>query len=217
MFESDRARDGMPEELIAALRRPMTSTRAGGRAAAVASIMDAVRRAPAPTRRPGVPGHLTLRPAPPRWARRRGMLSPVGALLAACVTLVVTWLGAIGDAGRVRARETIADSAARVVPAVAHLVRPGVIRDSLLDASLVVAIADTLRVVHFVLEAPRAAQVALVGDFTRWDTNAVALHREGARWAADVAVRGGRHRYGFVVDETRWIAATPARAAEDTI
>jgi 1,4-alpha-glucan branching enzyme len=100
----------------------------------------------------------------------------------------------------------------------ARLVGASVLRDSLVDRALVLAIRDTLRVVHFAFEAPAAARVALVGDFTRWDTNEVALDRSGKAWRADVNFGAGRHRYGFVVDDTQWVAmADRTRAVADTI
>jgi hypothetical protein len=216
MFESDRAHDTLPPSVVAELRRAVPPRHTGGRAGAIASIMAAVHAAPTP-HRAAARARFSLRPVAPRWARR-GIFSPSGAALVACLTLCATWLGAIGDAGRVRARETLADSAARVAPAVARLVRPGVLRDSLLDRALVLAIDDTLRVVRFVLDAPSASRVALVGDFTGWATRAVPLHRDGERWAADVALVGGRHRYGFVVDDTQWVArGRDSRALPDTL
>ena len=219
MFESDRRPDLLSPTVVAELRREPHVKRSGGRAAALAAIMDAVREAPAPTRAtPAARRRLALRPAPPRWALRRGVFSAAGGALAASLALSATWLGTIGHAARARAANVIADSAARAVPAMARLVGAGVLRDSLVDRALVLAIRDTLRVVHFAFEAPATARVALVGDFTQWDTNAVALHRSGNAWRADVKVGAGRHRYGFVVDDTQWVAmAERSRAVADTI
>ncbi|AHG90698.1 glycoside hydrolase family 13 domain protein [Gemmatirosa kalamazoonensis] len=223
MFDAHDDLETLPPSLTAALRRDVRPARGGGRDAAVAAIMDAVRDAPAPRR-----GHLrsrllSLRPMRPRWALRRGTLSPAGAMLAACLTLAVGWLGALGGQRGIGMRPANREES---------VVRPSVIRDSLLDNAIVLAIRDTVRMVRFALEAPAASRVALVGDFTGWGARAVELRRRGGAWAADVPLRGGRHRFGFVVDDSQWVGAAraaargfladtlalaPARAVGDTI
>ena len=68
-------------------------------------------------------------------------------------------------------------------------------------------IADTLRVVRFILSAPAATRVSLVGDFNRWDSRVVPLRAdERGRWGASVPLPDGWHRYAFVVDDTQWVA-----------
>ena len=76
-------------------------------------------------------------------------------------------------------------------------------------------IADTLRVVRFILSAPTATRVSLVGDFNRWDSRAIPL-RVDARgaWWATVPLPDGWHRYAFVVDDTQWIADPSAAPGE---
>lgn len=76
-------------------------------------------------------------------------------------------------------------------------------------------IADTLRVVRFILSAPTATRVSLVGDFNRWDSRAIPLRADerGAWWAA-VPLPDGWHRYAFVVDDTQWIADPSAAPGE---
>lgn len=73
-------------------------------------------------------------------------------------------------------------------------------------------------VVQFVLVAPRAASVALVGDFNDWDPAATPLSRAaaGGLWTVTVPLAPGRYRYAFLVDGTRWVADPAApRAADD--
>jgi hypothetical protein len=55
--------------------------------------------------------------------------------------------------------------------------------------------------VRFVLVAPRASTVTLVGDFNGWSRTATPLRRTGgALWSVDLPLSPGRHTYAFVVD-----------------
>ncbi len=65
------------------------------------------------------------------------------------------------------------------------------------------------RAVQFVLVAPTARKVQVVGDFNDWDTTHVefsAQHRGGGVWSVTAAVPEGHHRYSFVVDDSLWVA-----------
>lgn len=66
---------------------------------------------------------------------------------------------------------------------------------------------DTVRVIKFVLVAPQASHVALVGDFNRWDTGATPMLRTqtGGTWSVTLSLREGRHLYAFVVDGKQWV------------
>jgi hypothetical protein len=67
---------------------------------------------------------------------------------------------------------------------------------------------DTLRDgVKFVLVAPQAARVSLVGDFNRWDPAATPMERTptGGTWSVVVPLSAGRHEYAFVVDGKQWL------------
>jgi hypothetical protein len=61
--------------------------------------------------------------------------------------------------------------------------------------------------VKFVLVAPQAARVSLVGDFNRWDPAATPMERTptGGTWSVVVPLRPGRHEYAFVVDGKQWL------------
>ena len=63
---------------------------------------------------------------------------------------------------------------------------------------------------RFVLVAPDARRVALVGDFNLWDPAAAPMRRvgNGGLWELDVDLPAGRHVYAFVVDGD--ITADPA-------
>jgi hypothetical protein len=62
--------------------------------------------------------------------------------------------------------------------------------------------------VQFVLVAPDAKKVAVVGDFNGWDASHAAYqaqHRGGGVWSVTASVPAGHHRYSFVVDDSVWV------------
>lgn len=62
-------------------------------------------------------------------------------------------------------------------------------------------------VVHrFVLEAPTAQTVCLVGDFNEWKLCEVPMRKDATtgQWIAEVKLPKGRHQYMFVVDDQEW-------------
>lgn len=71
--------------------------------------------------------------------------------------------------------------------------------------------------VQFVLVAPEASGVSLVGDFNDWDAQATPLRAvsRGGVWTVHVPLAAGRHEYAFVVDGTRWIPDPAAPPAPD--
>ena len=74
-------------------------------------------------------------------------------------------------------------------------------------------------VVRFVIAAPGASTVSLVGDFNAWNVRATPLEateKEGV-WTVTVPLPAGRHEYAFVVDGVRWLPdpnAPPAGTAD---
>lgn len=142
---------------------------------------------------PGAPPHVRAR----RWLVRpaRWALPPL-ATIAAAAGLVVC--GALGGAWASRARTGA--SAPPTPPAVAAAAAEG-----------------DPRVVRFVLVAPGAAQVALVGDFNGWDAARTPMRPGGApgMWTVELPVSAGRHVYAFVVDGTRWVADPAAPLAPE--
>lgn len=72
--------------------------------------------------------------------------------------------------------------------------------------------------VEFLLVAPHASSVALVGDFNDWHA-ATPLHpvtsREKGVWSVTVPLAPGRYRYAFVVDGVRWEPDPSAPPAPD--
>lgn len=80
-------------------------------------------------------------------------------------------------------------------------------------------VADTGPIpVQFVLVAPEARSVAVVGDFNDWgfgDTALVAENHNGV-WSVSAPVPAGVHRYAFLVNGKQWVAdPTAPRAADD--
>jgi len=73
--------------------------------------------------------------------------------------------------------------------------------------------------VQFVLVAPDAKKVAVVGDFNGWDVDHAgyqAKHRGGGVWSVTAPVPLGHHRYSFVVDDSVWIADPTAPRIVDS-
>ena len=77
----------------------------------------------------------------------------------------------------------------------------------------------TRRDVQFVLVAPTARKVSVVGDFNDWDASHKefqAQHRGGGVWSVTAKVPVGHHRYSFVVDDSLWVAdPTAPRVIDD--
>ena len=70
----------------------------------------------------------------------------------------------------------------------------------------------------FVVVAPRATTVSLVGDFNDWDAARTPMRRarQGESvWTAVVPLTPGRYRYAFLVDGVSWLADPAAPAARD--
>jgi hypothetical protein len=70
---------------------------------------------------------------------------------------------------------------------------------------------------QFVLVAPGAKAVSLVGDFNDWSVTATPLARadgDGVWWVT-VPLAPGRYRYAFVVDGAIWRSDPESPAAED--
>jgi hypothetical protein len=59
------------------------------------------------------------------------------------------------------------------------------------------------RFTQFVLEAPSARAVSLVGDFNGWNPDSTRLVRDASGiWTATIALVPGRHVYAFMVNDT---------------
>lgn len=124
----------------------------------------------------------------------------VPAALAAGLTLVAA-LGGYALRGQLEgndARVASADSAIQV-PAgqlpVVSVAAP--------EAS---ALAEMAVATQFVLDAPEAQSVALVGDFNEWDARSAPLARDPQTglWTVTLPITPGRHVYAFLVNGKEW-------------
>lgn len=71
--------------------------------------------------------------------------------------------------------------------------------------------------IKFVLIAPKAARVSVVGDFNGWNTSANPMKEQSAdgTWTVFVPLKPGLHVYSFVVDGTHFVADPTAPIAPD--
>ena len=70
--------------------------------------------------------------------------------------------------------------------------------------------------VQFMLVAPAATRVALVGEFNDWDPSATPMSRAGGgAWHVALPLARGRHVYAFVVDGSSWVADPQAPLAPE--
>ena len=68
---------------------------------------------------------------------------------------------------------------------------------------------------QFVLVAPQAASVSLVGDFNDWDPARAPMQTAQGVWATAVRLAPGRYRYAFLVNGVEWRADPAAPVAKD--
>ena len=158
-----------------------------------ARIMDAVRAAGA---------------AQPVGASRPGCRSPgAGLLVAASIAGIIALV-------RARGISYVPES----VPGIDRPTQP-VAAAAPTPARSVGAVSDNAAVrVQFVLVAPDAKSVAVVGDFNDWNPSATPLESARGMWTSEEVVTAGRHDYAFVIDGTRWIADPSApRAPADEL
>jgi len=106
------------------------------------------------------------------------------------------------------------------------IIRPRTIRLSPLGALAIAAVfvavvlwrPASARAFGFVVVAPRAATVSLVGDFNDWDAARTPMQRtrkDESVWTAVIPLTPGRYRYAFLVDGVAWLADPAAPAARD--
>jgi len=72
----------------------------------------------------------------------------------------------------------------------------------------------TSRAMKFVLIAPQASRVSVVGDFNGWDRSATPAERQpDGTWTTWITLTPGRHEYSFVIDGTHVVPDPSALAA----
>jgi hypothetical protein len=122
---------------------------------------------------------------------------------------IIVWLGAAASISR---RPAWAAALAASVVAVVSL---GIVR--VVDRTPGAQPGQAIPI-QFVLVAPDAHSVAVVGDFNNWGLNDTALVAENHNgvWSVSAPVHTGVHRYAFLVNGKQWVAdPTAPRAADD--
>jgi hypothetical protein len=77
-------------------------------------------------------------------------------------------------------------------------------------------IADSLVYVQFVVDAPAAETVHLVGDFTEWQPTVELEDPDGdGVWSGRVPLLPGVHEYMFVIDGADWVTDPNAATYQD--
>jgi hypothetical protein len=152
-------------------------------------LREPVRIDPALDRR--VMAQLEELPSP----RRVSSLRAVGAWLVRPRAIAVSPLAALGAAAAL---------ALAVLAGRAWLV-PG-LHPPVHAASTAAAARSDSSAIQFVVLAPHATSVALVGDFNDWDAAATPMRRAAGNgvWSVTVPLAPGRYRYSFLLDGSRW-------------
>lgn len=104
----------------------------------------------------------------------------------------------------IRVRPVVALAAAALaVAAVGLLNRP----EPRAAPSVTAAVGAGPSPVQFMLVAPAATAVSLVGDFNDWVAEATPMEGDVAEglWVVTVPLPPGRYRYAFLVDGTTWV------------
>jgi hypothetical protein len=187
----DSSDDVCPPALAERLRAPVPLDE-GARERLAARL----RAEPAPAR-----GGALLRPVTFR-------LSPLGA---GAIAASLVAMGVVGHAALDGLRAPVLAPATASEPATARAVVAS-------GAARATFAANTgVRVVRFVLVAPEAGRVALVGDFNGWDARRTPLHATATPgvWTVELALPAGRHTYAFVLDDGRWITDPAAPLAPE--
>jgi hypothetical protein len=85
------------------------------------------------------------------------------------------------------------------------------------EAAVTFAAAGDRQPARFVLVAPTASAVALVGDFNDWSADATPLTADasGGLWTVTIPLEPGRYRYAFLVDGAVWTPDPGAPRAVD--
>jgi hypothetical protein len=139
--------------------------------------------------------------------RRAGWRSPAAGLLVAAsvagIAALVHTRGITYTPASVPGIGSPVSSAASTTPVLAHAVDPR-------------AVGGAIRV-QFVLVAPAARHVAVVGDFNDWNPATSPLESVGGVWSSEAVVSAGRHDYAFVIDGAKWIPdpAAPRAPADE--
>jgi len=117
---------------------------------------------------------------------------------------------------RIRPAVALAAAAAVVVAAVG-LRTPAATAPTVSPAGITAPAARETPAVRFLLVAPSATTVSLVGDFNDWQATATPMEGTVADglWSVTVPLPPGRYRYAFLVDGATWVPDPDAPRALD--
>ena len=138
-------------------------------------------------------------PRPRRLMPARWSLRPVAAMAAAVGCMMVGATAAALLIGRWHGTPRASDvpgDVASTMPSSAHA---------------------TVSIVRFVLVAPNARRVSVVGDFNRWNPAKAAMVRssDGELWSVTIPIAPGRHTYAFMIDDSLFTLDPTAPKARD--
>ena len=202
----DEGADATIERMALALRRPVDLGPEVDRA-----VMAAIRAAPL------MVAGASLAPRPRgRWSwlvRPRSVrfsISPLGALAAAGMAIVAALFGL--------RRESSVDRVAERLNTTGEF--PRATGEFPAVATKSSQVHDTVFVTRFVLVAPGAKEVALVGDFNDWKRQQTMLKpakNEQGLWSVDVRLQPGVYSYAFLIDGKEWKAdpRAPRKLGDD--
>jgi hypothetical protein len=209
--------------LVAALRRPEDLG-----PGVDGAVMAAVRAAPAPLRVLAGGNAPTPAWARPRVVREQGAMTRLWRWIAEPRAVRISPLGALAAAGfaiaavfgvrRDAPRSERLDGATGEFPTATGEF-PVASRAAEHPRPIEAAAAIDGAVTRFMIVAPQAREVSLVGDFNDWDQRAtplVKLTGQGV-WTVEVPLQPGRYSYAFLVDGQRWLPdpAAPRAVGDD--
>jgi len=104
-----------------------------------------------------------------------------------------------------------------VAASVAAIVVLGRTEPSSLDGTAPLTTALQGSAVQFVIVAPTATEVSLVGDFNDWNPTATPMQlvAENRVWSVTIPLNAGRYRYAFLVDGNTWLSDPTAPPVGD--
>jgi hypothetical protein len=174
-----------------------------------AGLMNALREEE--SRNLGRPVRLVVGEIPP--AQRRWSVRPYAAVAAG---LALFTLGAATAAVLTRSNERQNVATPNVAARTPSSTTGGSVTAVAMPASANTA-AGAGSTMRFMIVAPAASRVSLVGDFNLWNPRATPMRRleDGRTWVADVPLDAGRHVYAFVVDGGLKTDPAAPRAADD--
>jgi hypothetical protein len=154
------------------------------------------------------PGKSHLLPLGGSHAGRRLVLSPFAAAAAALICVALGAAGALTLIGTARNGDPGAGAPAAATERDVHTIA---------DARTMGIVGGGGTSVRFVIVAPNAARVSVVGNFNGWDPGAAPMERLGGgdAWIRELVLEPGRHAYAFFVDGAIQVDPSAPRAAED--